>query len=439
MNPMKLLAVLLATIMLAMSSGVAFAADDKVTLKNGEVLVGEIVEETDTYIAIAISNGGIERRVIRLRSEIESISRQAEADPGETIETTRGPERDADRGPRSTPNDTDRQIPENATRVAFLRTSNRGTGKDMVGPFLNGNALAEAADILRELPENEQPDIVVLEIDSGGGAVAELRDIINAIQHDMKKDFRVVAWIRFAISGAAFTAMNCEEIVFMSSGQMGGNVAFFTTSGGTQALEGAELQMMIEYGREVARNGRIDPNVMWAMQIFMTLSADIDADGRVTWYDDDRGEYIVSAQDKILTLNALDAEKFKVSKGTADNKQELMDVLGVTEWVEVGRDADEYLTDFRDAVWEGQARFGELVQKMAISIQLAIAARGDENEVGKHIGQVRRYLGALRSLARRAPSLERYQGLTPENFRMLEELLRDQKYEQFLQFLGAGG
>ncbi len=412
------------------------AALDKITLNDGTVIEGEIVEETDAYLVIETNVGGIAQRVIRVVDEIESIERDIDStgeEPADKPDSTAP----ATPKPQQSPRDAGADIPPGATRVAFLRTSEADEGKDMVGTYLNGDALSRANDILLELPEEERPDIVVLEIDSGGGYVAELDAIINAIQNEMKRDFRVVAWIRYAISGAAFTAMNAEEIVFMSSGQMGGNVAFVTTSSGTQADRGAFLQEMLEYGRRVARNGRIDPNVMWAMQTFMTLSCDVDEDGRVTWYDDDRGEYIVSPQNKILTLNALDAEKYKISKGTADNKEDLMRVLGVTEWVEVGHEADEYLEEFRDSVWQAEARMNELFSKTIIAVTLAQNARNDEQEVGRQVGKARRYLGQLRSLVKRATSMEKYMGLTPEFFSELDELLREQKFEEFLQRFGA--
>jgi hypothetical protein len=396
-------------------------AVDIVTLKDGTVLKGEIVQENDAYIIIKVEVGGIEQSQLKVRDEIKSIERDAgEAAPADDREADRPAVR-----PDNRDKDAEKAIADGATRVAFLRLGERASGKDMVGPYLNGNAIRESAEILRDLPENERPDIVVLHIDSGGGAVAELDDIIYAIQEDLKRDFRVVAWIKFAISGAAFTAMNAEEIVFESSGQMGGNVAYSSGPGGTQAMQGAGLEMMLEYGRRVANNGRIDPKVMWAMQKNnYTLSADIDEDGRVTWYEDDRGEYIVSPHDKVLTLNALDAEKFGVSKGIADNKNELMQVLGVTEWVEVGQEADEYQTEFRDAVWRVDAQGQRLMQSFQIAFQAAAAAN-NEDTFSRQIGRAKRYLAQLQALVRRAPSQEKYRGLTREWFDAWEERIRE--------------
>lgn len=422
MNRMTaLLTALIATLALLCAPGIAHAAD-VVTLKDGTVLEGEIIQENDAYVVIKIVVGGIEQTHLKVRDEIASVERdtpQAAPDEADGRDTPQAGRDD------NSSEDEDATIPDGVTRVAFLRLGERSTGKDMVGPFLNGNAIRESARILRDLPENQRPDVVVLHVDSGGGAVAELDDIIFAIQEDLKRDFRVVAWIKFAISGAAFTAMNAEEIVFESSGQMGGNVAFIQTPSGTRADRGDFLQVMLEYGRRVANNGRIDPKVMWAMQKNeYTLSADIDADGRVTWYDDDRGQYVVSAYDKVLTLNALNAFKFGISKGIADNKQELMEVLGVTEWVEVGEKADEYQSEFRDNVWKAQSQGQRLFVQFQIAAQAAQQAR-DEDDFSRQLGRAKRYLRQLRSLVRRAPSLERYMGMTPEWFDQMEEILRD--------------
>lgn len=444
-----------AVLLLAVTS----LAADRVTLTSGEVLEGEIIEQTDSYLVLRVDLGGIESRKVVVMGEVASIEREGvdgDATGGEGAEdvASREVEREAPRRGRSGADGernrdradragTDRggaagrgddaAIASGATRVAFLRLGDRLKGRDMVGPYLNGQALMRSAALLREMPEERRPEIVVLRIDSGGGSTLELEDIIEAIQDDLKKDFRVVGWIQFAISGAAFTAMNCEELVFMSSGQMGGNVAFSTdASGNATAARGEFLDWMLEQGRRVARNGRIDPKVMWAMQKNdYTLSADIDESGRVTWYDTDQGEYIVSPHDKVLTLNALDAKKFGVAEGIADNRDELMRVLGIEEWVAVGEEAAEYQDEYREAVWTAEARTGELLRKMEIALELA-GSMNRERDALRQLGRAKSFVGQLRSLVRRAPSLERYgvpaAGVGPmdrEFFRVVDERIRE--------------
>jgi hypothetical protein len=286
-----------------------------------------------------------------------------------------------------------------------------------------------------EMPENERPQMVVLIIDSGGGAVAELDAIINAIENQMESQFRTVAWIRQAYSGAAFTGMNCNEIVFMEDGAMGGNVMF---SGGGVAGVGEAFLEMIEYGRTVAGNGGIDPNVMWAMQRFQTLTADIDPEtGQVTWYGDDRGEHMVSRPDEVLTLNAAVAEKFKISKGTADTKQELMDVLGIgQEWREVAQDVNQEYIDFLDGVKTAETRINEFWNKYNMAMNVAQSPQ-NEREFRSEIRQARNHVNRIRSMARRAPSLQKYWfsanvppldghlPLSTEWFRVIEDTIRE--------------
>jgi len=64
---------------LALSSMVHAASADKVTLKSGEVLEGEILRETETEVvlSVAISSGILDERTIR-KEEIESVDRRGE-------------------------------------------------------------------------------------------------------------------------------------------------------------------------------------------------------------------------------------------------------------------------------------------------------------------------------------------------------------------------
>ncbi len=399
-------------------------AGDVVRLKDGTVYEGTIKKETDEYLFLVITVGSIEYEKLVFLNDVESIERETPAGDGAN-------DAEAD---RTTPASTGDEmvIPDGATKIAFVTLGDQERGWDMVGPFLYGNAIKESTRILRELPERERPDIVVLKVDSGGGAVAELESIVDAIHNDMKKDFRVVGWVESAISGASFTVMNCEEIIFMTAGHCGGNVAYSMGPGGAVAMEGLGLAQILEAGREVAKNGRHDPLVFKAMQVFMTLSCDIDEEtGVITWYDGPYGEYLVSPEDEILTLNSIDALKYGISIGTADTKEEVAELLGCTEWVEVGHEADEYQREFRQAVGRAQTELNELFAKLDVALRYAGQARtlGERNA---KIGQARRHLRQMKSLVRQADSLEKYyrsaiapNGLTPSWFREMDRRLRD--------------
>jgi len=132
----------------------------------------------------------------------------------------------------------------------------------------------------------------------------------------------------------------------------------------------------------------------------------------------------VSRQNEILTFNALDAVKYKVARGIADTKDELAKAMGLTEWVEVGKKADEYQQEFRKNVKAAQVQLEELWSKLNIALSFGGSAP-TEKERDRQIGIARRYLKEMKAWINRAPSLEVYMGITPEFFRDMDKRLKD--------------
>ena len=162
---------------------------------------------------------------------------------------------------------------------------------------------------------------------------------------------------------------------------------------------------------------------MRAMQTTTLLTADVnERTGEVKFYDGEGGEHVVSPESEILTLNALDADFYGVSKGTAANKDELAKLMGLSEWVEVGEIADEVQRRFRDAVKTAEVRSGEVYAKYQIALANAINSGGTDRQ--REVGIARRYLRELRSIINRAASFKKYNGITDEFFREQERLLR---------------
>ncbi|MBN8644854.1 MAG: hypothetical protein J0L61_06375 [Planctomycetes bacterium] len=398
---------------LAVALTPARALADTIVLKDGTKIEGTITDEKPDFVWITVKIGELKKPRLVNRSEIKEIVRDKPADGG--AETGSKPEAGAPAGGKDGEKAAPR-IPEGATKVAVI------SQEEMVGPFMNADAFKYAVSLI---PKDQKPDIIVMRINSGGGALIEVPKLMDLIQKDLKPEYRVVAWIESAISAAAMTAMNCEEIYMMKRGNLGGAVAFSMTGPGkAQAMKDEGLEMVLKLGEQIAKNGRYDPLVIRAMQEFMALSANIDEDGRVTWQNDENGQFLVNRKDRILTLNAENALKFKVSKGTADTLPELMTLMGVQEWVEVGKPADAHMVEFRDNVQKAQVELEAIQQKLNIVISAANATQTQKDRDGK-FGEARRLIERMQSLVRRAPSLEVYSGLTPEQFRrMFDELER---------------
>jgi hypothetical protein len=413
---------ILATIAIFLLAGQAMALD-VIKLKDGTTLQGEIVRETDRYVEFKHIVGNIEHTKFISRHDIKEIIR--DATPPKQDETPR-PERKVEprKSPASEPAAPAESVNSNATRIAFISLGDPiRNDRDMVGTYINSGPLREIAKMYREMPEDERPEVIVLMINSGGGYTMEVPRLADTIHEDLKKDFRVVAWIRSAISAAAMTAWNCEEIVMMPEGHIGGATQF---SGGGIASKGIELAQVLEMAESLSRRGRKPPIVMRAMQIPVDLSADIDADGNVIWHEGLKGQYILSTKEppRVLTLNSVDAVKFDIAIGVANTKAELARVLSIPEWREVGQRGEELMERYRDNVWAHENEMNLTYRRYEQFISLANSAR-DRRTRGSYVNQAREQLSKLKGIIRRVPVVELLYGMDEEWFRQQERMLQD--------------
>lgn len=195
--------------------------------------------------------------------------------------------------------------------------------------------------IAKEADKYGPGQIIVLHINSPGGLVLEGDEISDTLM-DLKKRHRVVAWIKKAISAGAFTALHCDEIYFERVGAMGSAVMF----AGTKSIEGAQLAAWVKDFGDVAEAGGRD-RIPAECMVTRTRMASYDKDpetGKVTWYPDMRGEFNISNDKQVLTLNADNAFNSNYIDGVANTEDELAELLDLEEWYEItdrGRDIHE--------------------------------------------------------------------------------------------------
>lgn len=400
---------LLASCVVFMACLVAATAVEAETVvvhtNSGETIEGEIVRDESSFIIIRYEEYGVPREKIILRSDIDRIVRDGDAEAD--VDGEGGSGDDAVSGD------------DTRAKIAFV------TLEEMVGPYFNTDALEESITILDELPEAERPDVVVLQINSGGGALRELLRLTEYIHEEVKPKYRVVSWIESAISAAAMTAWATNEIYMMSEGNIGACTGFSQRpdeNGNfvTVAMTGEALDEILEYMEDVSDWGDHEPWVMKAMQVSaphrpFALSAEVDAYGRVTWHAAEGpgnnlpGE-LVSPYDEILTLEAYNAERLGVSLGTADSKDELASLLGFSEWREVGHAADEHQVEFRECVGEFETRLIELLLKLFGALDLALAAP-DQSSCQKQLGYARIHLHTIQEITSCGHSVKEYFGI----------------------------
>lgn len=193
----------------------------------------------------------------------------------------------------------------------------------------------EIADIGAEADKWGPGQIIVLDIDSPGGRVTEIFKIIDAIAK-VRERHRVVVWVREAISAAAITSMQCDEIYFRKVGALG---AAMVINGADSAPPEIVERFRTDVAPIVERNGR--PRAVFEAMVLANAVLTYTKDpvtGKVTWHDKVTGlpgEVVLSDEKENLTFNASNALDSGFSKGTADSEKELAALLGLQEWYEI--------------------------------------------------------------------------------------------------------
>lgn len=390
-------------------------AADKIVLKDGRVLEGEIVRELNGSVWLTYTVGGIEQRGFFAANQIETIERDVSR-PTAIEAPVRADAKAAPKARRA-----------GAPRAVVL------TLEGTVGMEFAAKPLREAIPMLeRELgPAEDGERVVVLKINSGGGLLLEIERLHELIEQEYKPRFRTVVWIESAISAAAMTAHIVEEVFFMPQGNYGACTGY---SGPLVAMKGRGLEEVLYKMEKVSARGQRDFKIMRSMQINEPLSANINSDGTVTWYNSDEGEYLVNPAGRILTFNASTAEQFKFSKGTAKTIDELVPLFGYEEIEWVGKEvpgslfpiteAEQHQIEWRESVKTANGRFNEYIAKYRISIANAQSAQ-ERDERGMFVGAARRELNIIERACKDHPNIKLLNGIPDEWFEEQRQLLRD--------------
>lgn len=436
---MKLLrSLILTAAAMAMMLAAMVARADTLKLKDGRTLEGTVTKEVDGYIWFKYKVGELEQEKLFAPADIIQLIRTDPATasvpaPAAAEETPAGAKTDAD------PAENDAaKFPPNVRRLAIL------TGEEMVGMQMAAKPLEDAIPLL----EKDGVTDVIYKVNSGGGFLLEIQKISDVLHFKYKPKFRTVAWIESAISAAAMSSYCLEEIYFMPNGNFGGCTGW---SGALQAVKGRGLEEVLLMMEKISARANRDTKIMRAMQISGSpsvmqeleiappsgeLSANIDPQtGEVTWFQDQSGKFILNPRHgvKILTFDALEAEKFKFSRGTASTHDELARQMGYTEYVFVGKPmkgyawpvskAEEYQIEWRKGISEAQARFQEIVISYRAALQQAQSSQ-DRTTRGSFINRARGHLNSLRTIAKKYPIFVLFYELNEDFFEEQEELLR---------------
>jgi len=381
-------------------------AEDVIHLKSGKTLTGEIVSETEDMIEFLVSVGSIKNTFVLWTGDIESIERDGEGSDTDDASVTNV--RDADQINTISNTDVD-EIDADLTNKRVFVIPLHGA----VGETFRVEQLKQAIDAAR--PYN--PDVIILDIDSPGGLLSEiylLRDYLR----EVREEFRIVAWVKSAISAAAMTAFNCREMYFRKEGHIGAATAFSPATG--KALEGYALLQWLDAARDIFEQTEYSPHIAQAMvkhDYYLTADREVLPSGeiRITWYEDDSGEFQLSRPNENLVLTASEALKFGVSLGTADNNAEMAEVLNLDGWVEVSDDGRKIMEKWIRTFEAGKKEIRALRMKLSL-------LGGSQSDLGQRVAVLRELIKWCKRLG---PQVSRMQGLDQAALeRELKTLLR---------------
>jgi len=430
---------------LACAAAMLLAADaalatDRVTLNDGTVVEGEIARELNGNIWIKLESGRVEfydsSKVLKVERDV------AEEEPaGEQPGVTDPAPQTDDQTDDQANNQADRrgeqrqrrQASPGAPRAAVLSFGDADRGHDMVGTYLTAESLRRVIPLLEE----QDIDIVVFRVNSGGGALLEIKRISDALENEFKPKFRTVAWVDYAISAASMTPHTLNEIYFMRRGAYGANTGW---SGNLVAVKGRGLEEVLYLMEEVSSRGGHDPRIMRAMQIMEPLSADLDENGRVTaLYQNTEGEYVINKPQRVLALTSDVAQEIGFADGVADTLDELASAMGLTEVHWVGEDvegvpwpvskAEAALIEFREQTARDESRINEYFDGYQVAVEMARGAPRDDR--GKFVSFARRQLNNIARMVDNNPNLAFFiLGMSPDKdfpqwLREQEEMLRE--------------
>lgn len=422
--------------LLALAGAAAWSPDaraDKVHLKDGSIVEGEIVRQGDGFVYVKVRIGALEKEQLVTTDQIARIEKTGDAAP-KMDEPNAKPEAKPESKPVANPEAEPAMKPETApesmapttgsgtaTRVAILNfgppSSWQGTTDSTVGIEISAKAWEDAIPML----EADKTDVVVVRINSGGGLLLEIGKFHKLFEEKYKKKFRTVGWVESAISAAAMSPYVLEEFYFMPEGNLGACTGW---SGQLVAVKDLGLSQVLLEMEEASAKGKRDFRIMRSMQIQEPLSATIDPQtGEVQWFQDLTGENVLNPKGQILTLTAHQAVKFGFAKGIAASKDDLARAMGIQEVEWVGKKATDFIDNNMREGDKVNKQFGVSMQKYRQAFQDAGSVT-DRTQRGAAVNRAKQQLSELKRMIGVNPNFGLLNGVNDAWFREQEDELR---------------
>ena len=293
---------------------------DVIVTKDGRVLEGKIISKTDKEVILQVTKYGgrmsvkipIDQIVSITEGEIEKPTTSKPAKPkklglGDVPEAPAAPEIVKYDGP------------------TYYIIPFKGTvGKEVLASLIDKSI----EDALKR-----KPTVIVLEIESPGGLLAEVDKIIKVIRKH-NEDVRIVSFIKRGLSAAAISAMSTKEIYMQPEALIGAATSYFV--GGVKPPKEVVSKVKSVWeatARSCAETGGHSPLLAVAM-IDPNLEIHLAVENGKKVVKEGKGPKSISKRGKLLTLTGMEAVNVGLAAATTKDYEQLGKRLGLGGWVE---------------------------------------------------------------------------------------------------------
>jgi ATP-dependent protease ClpP protease subunit len=313
-----------------MIGAAAVCRADTLTTTDGRKLEGTLVRQDESAVVFDVSRAGAETRIT--------------LDPREVLKITKGPiEQPRSPAPRPTAKPATKPVAVSTAAAADAPPTpppiEKYSGPTYYMIPLRGEVGATfTASVLEQAladASQRSPTVVVLEIDSPGGSIAEVSRMMEVI-NQYKKKMRIVVFARRAISAAAITALAVDDIYMRRTAIIGAATAFKLNAetGMPEDISEKMASVWRATARSSAEIGRHPTAIADAMIDRNVQLYKAKENGRTVITTDDSKGMQLKGKGKLLTMTAQEAIDSTLAAGIADDVQELGAALGYRSWTE---------------------------------------------------------------------------------------------------------
>ncbi len=400
-------------------AGMVVLPEDELILKDGRIIQGELIEETDTEVKFRIMVGSLSAVRTYQRSEVLAVTRGTEAKPdaAQNADDVKA-DTDASDGPSvyvmELTGEWGWEIAAQPIR-AMLKDAEKHTPDIVV--LVIDNVFAD--DLGNDLPDDELEPFNIF-------GVEEIEPIFTQeVPTEWGYTPRWVVWVKNSMGGIAMLPMNFEEIYFHPEGRIGG-LGYLIFNWGTRGSAVTREKLIsanLGHAEGMAIRGGYDPRIVRAMsdmrtvmsykmvggQAELLMRAPENPDEILLTDDGTNEEFTDTLQERVrglgndaLTLKADSAQALGVSKGTVSTLDDLLWELGLSRNSNLLDSKSDRITErWADELTRARRRMPEIWEEYE---RIEVAGNYNErrgarmrqiSKLEEFIRQIRRYEGLI--------------------------------------------